>query len=126
VPEPIRGTGPGSPHAGPARRLGRLHRPGSRPTRNLDHADHRSQVVTPELLADSDAIFVFDRFNVAELRKLGGIGPERVFWLGDFDSLWSGKRAIIDPWGKPAEEFDRTFERIERCIEEVVRVLEHR
>lgn len=93
-------------------------------SRGLRHADHRSRVVTPELLAESEAIFVFDRLNITELRKLGSFAAERLFWLGDFDSLWSGKRAIIDPWGGSAEEFDRTFERIERCIDEVVRVLE--
>ncbi|MEX2375106.1 MAG: hypothetical protein WD942_05900 [Dehalococcoidia bacterium] len=92
--------------------------------RGIDHADHRSKVVTPELVDSASVVFVFDRFNVARLRGGGGIPGDRVFWLGDFDPDWTGKRAIIDPWGKSPEEFDRTFERIERCIEEVARVLE--
>ena len=39
------------------------------------------------------------------------------------DPQWSGRRAIVDPWGKPVEEFARTFARIERCIDEVVRAV---
>lgn len=92
--------------------------------RGVEHGHHRSKVVTRELLAAADAVFLFDRFNVARLRQFGGMSDDRVFWLGDFDSEWTGKRAIIDPWGKPREEFERTFERIERCIDEVARVLE--
>lgn len=92
--------------------------------RGIDHADHRSKALTEELMSGAEAIFLFDRGNVARLRKFAGPDMSRVFWLGDFDPEWAGKRAIIDPWGKPREEFDRTFERIERCVDEVVRVLE--
>lgn len=91
--------------------------------RGVDHADHQSKVLTQELLSEAEAIFLFDRFNVARLRQFAGPDMKRVFWLGDFDPEWAGKRAIIDPWGKPREEFDRTFARIERCVDEVVRVL---
>lgn len=91
--------------------------------RGLDHADHRSQVLTPDLLGSAEGIFVFDRFNIARVRQFGGAEMRRVFWLGDFDPMWTGKRAIIDPWGKPPEEFERTFERIERCVNVVVETL---
>ncbi|NNF12136.1 MAG: low molecular weight phosphotyrosine protein phosphatase [Gemmatimonadetes bacterium] len=92
-------------------------------TRGVSTTDHRSQVVSEDLLRGSDAVFIFDRFNAQRLRKLPSGPRGRVYWLGDFDPEWTGKRAIIDPWGKPAEEFDRTFARIERCIDRVTRVL---
>lgn len=88
--------------------------------RGVEHADHVSQTLTSEMLAAADAVFIFDRFNVARLRSVAGVRMERVFWLGDFDPLWAGKRAVIDPWGKDAADFERTFERIERCIDVVV------
>lgn len=91
--------------------------------RGVDHADHRSRLITSDLLEAADVIMLFDRFHVARLHAFGGAPPGRVFWLGDFDPVWSGKRAIIDPWGKATDEFDRTFERIERCIDRVVEVL---
>lgn len=90
--------------------------------REIDHSDHRSKVVTSGLLAEADAVLVFDRRNAARIRS-APIAPQRVFWLGDFDPVWSGTRAIGDPWGKDRERFERTFERIERCMREVRRNL---
>jgi len=84
--------------------------------RGVDHADHRSKPLTPQMVAHADALVVFDRFNVARMRAEFPGHMERVFWLGDFDPVWAGKRAIIDPWGKDDTEFDITFERIERCV----------
>lgn len=91
--------------------------------RGVEHSDHVSQSVTDQLLETADAVFVFDRFHLRMLWEHGGISPERVFWLGDFDPLWSGKRAIADPWGKSEEEFDATFARIERCVDQALRAL---
>ncbi|MDT8340385.1 MAG: hypothetical protein RQ751_02645 [Longimicrobiales bacterium] len=107
--------GPGRPPPDSARRVAG--------ERGVRHDDHRSQLVTPEMLAGADAIFFFDRYNLARLRRAAGVRPERLFWLGDFDSEWAGRRAIPDPWGKPEEEFQRVFARIERCVAEVWEVL---
>ena len=85
--------------------------------RGVDHRDHRSRVVTPEMLDVADAVFVFDRFNVKLLREVNGVRWRRVFWLGDLDPEWAGKRAIADPWGRPRAEFEEVFERIERCVD---------
>jgi protein-tyrosine phosphatase len=90
--------------------------------RGIDHADHVSRALTRDLLDDAGALFVFDRHNARSLpSRVSRAG--RVFWLGDFDPQWAGRRAILDPWGKPLEEFERTFERIERCVAEVTRTL---
>ena len=94
--------------------------------RGIDHASHRSREVTADMLARADTVFVFDRFNVARLRALPGPAHPRVLWLGDLDPSWSGKRAVIDPWGKEPEEFERTFERIDRCLDVLVDTLANR
>lgn len=91
--------------------------------RGVDHADHVSALVTGEQIERADVVFVFDRFNVRNLRKTPGARPDRVLWLGDFDPLWAGKRAISDPWGKSLADYEATFARIERCVAEVVRIL---
>jgi protein-tyrosine-phosphatase len=87
----------------------------------VEHADHRSETLTPDLLEGADAVFLFDRHNARRLRRAPGIKPDRVFWLGDFDPEWEGRRAIPDPWGKPLEDFQRTFWRIRRCVDEMLR-----
>lgn len=82
----------------------------------IDHGDHRSTTITEEELRGSDAVFFFDRFNRARLLRQPGVDRNRLFWLGDFDTEWEGKRSIVDPWGKPREEFRRVFRQIERCV----------
>lgn len=91
--------------------------------RGIDHADHRSKLLTAELAEEADALFIFDRYNVARLRTSFPAHADRMFWLGDLDPEWSGKRAIIDPWGKDDAEFDATFARIERCVEVMLQVV---
>jgi protein-tyrosine phosphatase len=90
--------------------------------RGVEHADHTSRVLTRDLIEATDVLFVFDRHNARSLPKRGR-RADRIFWLGDFDPQWAGRRAILDPWGKPIDEFERTFERIERCVREVAHAL---
>ncbi|MDH5761187.1 MAG: hypothetical protein OEZ65_16610 [Gemmatimonadota bacterium] len=91
--------------------------------RGLDHSDHRSRTLTAEMLASADAVFVFDRYNRKRLSGMNGAAMNRVFWLGDFDPEWDGKRAILDPWGKSTEEFARIFQRIDRCVDGAMAVI---
>lgn len=90
----------------------------------IDHSDHRSTTLTAEQLADADVLFFFDRHNRKMLRSVPGARMERAFWLGDFDPRWSGRRAIIDPWGRGDEAFRETFARIERCVDALVAELD--
>jgi protein-tyrosine phosphatase len=87
--------------------------------RGIHHADHRSRVVTPEDLQSFDAVFFFDRYNKANLYGALGVRRDRVFWLGDLEPEYGGRRAILDPWGKPRSEFERVFDRIDRCVGEL-------
>lgn len=91
--------------------------------RGIEHGDHRSSRTTSDELMAADAVFVFDRFNVRDVKSAGGTRPDRLFWLGDFDPEWIGKRAIIDPWGHPPEDFSAKFERIDRCLDSVALAL---
>lgn len=52
-----------------------------------------------------------------------GVPRSRVFLLGDFDPEPIGRRAILDPFGKSEEVFERVYDRIERCVEAMARVV---
>ena len=91
--------------------------------RGLESSGHRSRVIAGEDVDESTAVFVFDRFNQRDVFRLPGLDPTKVFWLGDFDPEWAGKRAIIDPWGRGEAFFAATFDRIDRCVAEVAAVL---
>lgn len=88
--------------------------------RGIEHGSHRSKTLTAPLVNEADLVVIFDRGHLKRLRRTPGARMDHVVRLGDFDPQWSGRRSIGDPWGKPQEEFDRTFERIDRCIEELV------
>jgi protein-tyrosine phosphatase len=92
--------------------------------RGIQHSDHRSRVVTPDDLRSLDVIFFFDRYNKARLMASEGVREDRVFWLGDLEPEYGGRRAILDPWGKPREEFERVFDRIDRCVARLHGVLQ--
>ena len=89
----------------------------------MDTSDHVSQLVTSEMLAAAHVVFVFDRRSAYRLRRISGVRSSRVLLLGDLDPEWSGKRAIVDPWGGDDSVFGTTFDRIDRCIEAIMRVL---
>lgn len=84
--------------------------------RGVTHGDHRSARLDPSAATTADVILVFDRDNVRRLRALARVEADRVIWLGDLDPVWSGRRAISDPWGQGLEAFHATFDRIERCV----------
>ena len=91
--------------------------------REIDHSASRSKLVDEHLLTGTGSVFLFQKDHARLLRRAGAPAGVPVFLLGDFDPIWNGKRAIIDPWGKPIEEFHRTFDRIDRCLETVLEVL---
>ena len=80
---------------------------------------HRSKIVSRSLIKESEAIFIFDRNNLRRFREIDPQANARIYWLGDLDPLWSGRRTIVDPWGEGLAEFERTFARVARCVEVV-------
>lgn len=85
--------------------------------RGVDLSDHRSKVVTEEMLADTDLVVVMTPRLHRRFRRGFPQQRVRVVLLGDLDP--EGRipgRAIRDPYGKPPEVFAEVAERIERCV----------
>ena len=91
--------------------------------RGIEHSDHRSRTLSAADLDAIQAVCDFDRHNETRLLGTAGVRRDRVFWMGDLQPEYGGRRAILDPWGKPREEFERVFDRIDRCVRELERAL---
>lgn len=93
--------------------------------RGIDLAGHRSRLVTAEEARAVDLVVVMEQEQADQVVRLGA-SPHRVVVLGDLDPGWIDGRTIVDPYGHGATFFTLTYERIDRCISELVRVLDGR
>jgi protein-tyrosine phosphatase len=87
--------------------------------RGLELSSHVSKVVSVDLVERNDLVVVMDPRQRARLRREVR-APATVIVLGDLDPERPGKRAIRDPWGQDPEVFRSAFERIDRCLREIV------
>lgn len=91
--------------------------------RDIDLTGHRSAIITGASLRAADLVVVMEANQARALRhRFGRLrGTELV--LGDLDPLPINGRRIIDPWGRDESVFEESYQRIERCINELVRLL---
>lgn len=82
----------------------------------VDLSGHRSQVVTHELLANSDVLFVMDRHQLRQLRAMDASVLQKTALLGALDQV-TADWEIEDPDGKDDESYYRTYAKIGRCID---------
>lgn len=83
---------------------------------------HRSQLVSSQLIDDSDLIVVMDALQAQEV-ALRFLRRRGVVILGDFDPKPITTRTIADPWNKTREEFVASYDRIDRCLAALVAAL---
>jgi hypothetical protein len=53
-------------------------------------------------------------------------GAEFVIVIGDLDPEFGPERTVADPWGQPIDVFEKCFERLDRCANELCRILAER
>lgn len=88
--------------------------------RGVDLTGHRSQVVS-DLKAHPGLLVVGMTADQARRAREGwGLPPDQTLVLGDLDPEPVERRTIPDPWGRPEEAFDAAYERIDRCVREMV------
>jgi len=79
-------------------------------------AEHRSRLLTAELVRSADLIVVMDAGQRRLLYERYGRLPQDVFLLGDFDPGPVQTRTIRDPVEQGLDVFDQVYERIGRCV----------
>lgn len=91
--------------------------------RGVDLTEHRSRVLTYDLVDSTDLFLVTADHQARKLERSYGIAPERIIHLGDLDPRPIRTRTVVDPWGKEADVFRRSYDRIDRCLDHLVRLL---
>lgn len=89
----------------------------------LDLADHRSQPVTAAIARTADLVVVMEPNQQRTVMERFGRRAQDVIMLGDLDPLPVESRTIHDPVNDGREVFDRVYERIARCVRELVTLL---
>ena len=91
--------------------------------RNVDLSAHRSQLITAHCVREAELIIVMDQHQARALRHRFPIGRRQICVLGDLDPEPIVARGIEDPIEQPPEVFRRAYERIDRCIDQLVRAV---
>jgi protein-tyrosine phosphatase len=88
----------------------------------VDLSAHRSALITSENLRAADLIVVMSEEQAHGIRAR--VAPSTfVLVLGDLDPRPVNRRTILDPWGQPDAAFDESYDRIDRCVRELARII---
>lgn len=90
--------------------------------RGVDLRGHRSQLVTPGLLAGYGLVVTMEPRQLEQVRPLAGPAT-LVLALGDLDPGPIETRAIPDPWGQPRDVYGRVLDRLDRSVDALARAL---
>ena len=91
--------------------------------RSVDLSAHRSQLITAHVVRESELIIVMDQHQARAVRERFPIGRRQICVLGDLDPEPIVARGIEDPIEQPEEVFQRAYERIDRCLDQLVRAV---
>lgn len=91
--------------------------------RGVDLSTHCSRLVTREDATTTHLIIVMEQWQADKLIREFGAPPERLLVLGDIDPASIDSRTIADPYGLDVPFFQRTYDRLDRCIANLVRVI---
>ena len=94
--------------------------------RGIELRGHRSRLITAELVSGDCLVIVMEPWQARRaITKFGASAP-RTLVLGDLDTQPVLERSISDPYGRNADAFEITYDRIDRCVAELVAIMEKR
>lgn len=84
----------------------------------LDLSGHRAQLLTRELVKDSDLILTMSGHHRARVTELGG--EDKVHVLGEYAGREEGRGEISDPFGSDLASYRTTYDELHEMINGVV------
>jgi glycine hydroxymethyltransferase len=91
----------------------------------IDMAAHRSQLLSPELVANSDLILVMTRYHYLDVVEVFPEAAERTFLMTSFQSDGNGQD-IPDPIGGSLDVYRWTRDRLDSAIADVILYIKDR
>jgi len=91
--------------------------------RGIDLSNHRSSLLTPDLVESADLLVVMEPAQQRQVLERFGRSARDVIVLGDLDPAPILARTIRDPVNQPSDVFEESYTRIERCVQELARIL---
>lgn len=91
--------------------------------RGVDLRSHRSRLMNTAALRWPTLVVVMDTRQRREVAAMAGRRPSEILVLGDLDPEPIRRRGIRDPWDGSEAVLESVYDRIERCVEELARVL---
>ena len=82
----------------------------------LDLSEHRAQLLTREVVKDSDLILTMARHHRARVQELGGQG--RVHVIGEYVGRKGPEAEVADPFGSDLDVYRGTYEELDELIRE--------
>lgn len=82
--------------------------------------EHRSELVTPEMLSRAQLVVVMSSSQRRALRRDFAEVADEIILLGDLDPEPIDRRTITDPYDCSEQVFDDVFDRIDRCCRAMV------
>jgi hypothetical protein len=78
--------------------------------------------VTPKAIRAAELVVAMSIEQARMIRRIGDRST-RAIVLGDLDPTPISARTVIDPWGGSDAVFEESYDRIERCVRELVRLM---
>ena len=86
--------------------------------RGFDLSQHRAQMLTRELLRDTDIVLAMGPHHLERIEALGAVG--RAFLLTDFASHGASNRPVNDPIGGELDVYRSTADELEQEVRRVL------
>ncbi len=90
--------------------------------RGIDLSGHLSTLVTANAVGAAELVAVMSEDQAQGIRSRYGLGVT-VLILGDLDPLSIQGRTIPDPLGRDANVIEQVYTRIDRCVEQLAKLV---
>lgn len=91
--------------------------------RGYDISAHRASFIKQPMVDEASLVIVMQPSQKNNVARRFQIARSRIVVLGDLDPEATGRRTIRDPMGRENAMFDEAFDRIERCVNELARLI---